>query len=137
MKGSKDEEEDERSDSPPPLSTLTLKAPQKSFLGLQLTPTLTTSPATPSREQSKERSQSIKSPLKSPKSPTESITKPSPLRSPPKLATLSKPTTQSALATAFARNRNARHSIDVRALPSYLAKTGRRQSTFGQFLTGL
>lgn len=53
---------------------------------------------------------------------------------PAKLATLNKPTNQALLATAL-RSRKARHSIDVRALPSYLA--GKRQSTtFGQFLSG-
>lgn len=52
---------------------------------------------------------------------------------PAKLATLSKPPTHSLIATAL-RTRKARHSIDVRALPSYLAK--KRQSTFGQFLSG-
>lgn len=52
---------------------------------------------------------------------------------PAKLATLSKPSSQVMLASAL-RSRKARHSIDVRALPSYLAR--KRQSTFGQFLTG-
>lgn len=52
---------------------------------------------------------------------------------PAKLATLNKPSNQALLATAL-RSRKARHSIDVRALPSYLAK--KRQSTFGQFLSG-
>lgn len=52
---------------------------------------------------------------------------------PARLATLSKPSTQVMLASAL-RSRKARHSIDVRALPSYLAR--KRQSTFGQFLTG-
>ncbi len=52
---------------------------------------------------------------------------------PAKLATLSKPSSQALLASAL-RSRKARHSIDVRALPSYLAR--KRQSTFGQFLTG-
>jgi hypothetical protein len=66
-----------------------------------------------------------------------STSKTSPLKSPQlpvKLATLSKPSAHSILTSAF-RSRNARHSIDVRALPSYLAR--KRQSTFGQFLTGL
>lgn len=52
---------------------------------------------------------------------------------PAKLATLSKPSSQVMLASAL-RSRKARHSIDVRALPSYLAR--KRQSTFGPFLTG-
>ena len=51
---------------------------------------------------------------------------------PAKLATLSKPTPQSLLASAL-RSRKARHSIDVRALPSYLAR--KRASTFGQFIS--
>lgn len=53
---------------------------------------------------------------------------------PAKLATLSKPSSQALLASQF-RSRKARHSIDVRALPSYLAR--KRQSSFGQFLSGL
>jgi hypothetical protein len=51
-----------------------------------------------------------------------------------KLATLSKPSAHSILTSAF-RTRTARHSIDVKTLPSYLAR--KRHSTFGQFLTGL
>lgn len=117
---SKDEEKSR--DSPPPLTSLSLRAPQKSqkSLGLHLAPTVTTIPATPAREQATTPIAStapkvspLKSPLKSPQLPA-------------KLATLSKP-------SAF-RSRNARHSIDVRTLPSYLAK--KRHSTFGQFLTG-
>jgi hypothetical protein len=117
------------SESPPPLSSLSLRAPQKS-LELKLTPTVTTSLATPARE----------SPTDPPLATTEATTstsKTSPLKSPQfpvKLATLSKPSTHSLLTSAF-RGRNARHSIDVRTLPSYLAR--KRQSTFGQFLTGL
>ena len=52
---------------------------------------------------------------------------------PVKLATLNKPSSQALIASAL-RSRKARHSIDVRSLPSYLAR--KRQSTFGQFLSG-
>lgn len=52
---------------------------------------------------------------------------------PAKLATLNKPSSQAILASQL-RSRKARHSIDVRALPSYLAR--KRQSSFGQFLSG-
>ncbi|OTF73562.1 hypothetical protein BLA29_004793 [Euroglyphus maynei] len=50
---------------------------------------------------------------------------------PAKLATLSKPPITPFFNSSF---RRARHSIDVRALPSYLAK--KRHSTFGQLLSG-
>ncbi|XP_054164522.1 uncharacterized protein LOC128962193 isoform X2 [Oppia nitens] len=116
---------DNTCESPPPLSSLSIKEPQKP-LALHLRPTVTTSPATPCKEQPNKELQQLKSPLKSPKSPTSITAKASPLRSPPKLATLSKP---------LFLNRGARHSIDVKALPSYLAK--KRQSTFGQFLSVL
>lgn len=53
---------------------------------------------------------------------------------PAKLATLNKPSSQALTLTAL-RSRKARHSIDVRALPSYIAK--KRHSTFGQFLSGM
>lgn len=57
---------------------------------------------------------------------------------PAKLATLNKPPVNVLFptpTTSMFRNRKTRHSIDVRTLPSYLAK--KRQSTFGQLLSGL
>ena len=134
MNESKDEDRS-RSASPPSLCSLSLavKAPKKSLGLTLLTPTLTTSPASPQRDHESQAATSPKSPGKSPKSPRSpiDISKASPLRSLPKLATLSKPPGFNA---NMFRNRTARHSIDVRNMPSYLAK--KRQSTFGQFLSG-